>query len=508
MDDLKLKQKYLQLLAEKEKRKRFFKLGDYLHGDKFLGPYPKTAYPKHIDFMNKGKQFRQRAFVAGNRVAKSYTGALELTFHMTGRYPDDWQGRRFNRPISAWSASVTADMLKSSVQEWLFVSNKEETGTGLVPFEDIKNDNGDVMIWMMPGVPNCVGSFLCRHYTDGVFDGFSKCEFKTYAQGWASFQGAKRDLIWLDEDPACGKLYSECLMRLASRPGEEPGILICTFTPTQGLSEVVVSFMPGGLVPEGGLHPEGYKFVTQVSWNEVPHLTEEEKKELLAGTPEHLRDAREKGIPYLGQGAIFPYNTKDICCSSIPLQPWWPRAYGFDVGWNCTAAVWGAIDPDTNKIYIYSEYKKGKEIPAVHASAIKSLGSWIPGAIDPRGADNRSQIDGTRLIDLYDDEGLILVKANNGVESSILRIKQLFESGQLKIFDTCKDLIAELRLYRRNDSGEVVKENDHLIDAFRYFVMTGIDHAELPPDVDARESFNNLYARLAGNGERSPVTGY
>lgn len=508
MDDLKVKQEYLRLLAEKEKRKKFFKIEEYLHGDKFLGPFAKNLYPKHIEFMNAGAKFRQRAFVAGNRVAKTYTGALELTFHLTGRYPDDWQGKRFSHKVQAWSAAITADQLKSSVQEWLFGSNKEEVGTGLIPFQDLKNDNGDTMIWMMPGVPNCVGSFLCRHYTDGVFDGYSKCEFKTYSQGWDTFQGAKRDVIWLDEDPACGKLYSECLMRIAARPGEEPGILICTFTPTQGLSEVVIGFMPHGLLPKNGIHPDGYKYVVQVAWDEVPHLSKDEKEELLAGTPEHLRDARSKGIPYLGQGAIFPYSNEQIMCEPVKIEPWWPRAFGFDVGWNCTAAIWGAIDPDTNKIYIYSEYKKGKEVPAVHASAIKALGSWIPGAIDPRGADNRSQIDGTRLIDLYDNEGLILIKANNGVESSIMRIKQLFETNQLKIFKTCRELLGELRVYRRNDHGEIVKENDHLIDAFRYFIMTGLDYAELPPDEDAKNKFSQIYTRIATGSNRNIVTGY
>ena len=52
MDDLKTKREYLELLLEKEKRKKFFKLGEYLHTNKFLGPFTKNLYPKHIELIS------------------------------------------------------------------------------------------------------------------------------------------------------------------------------------------------------------------------------------------------------------------------------------------------------------------------------------------------------------------------------------------------------------------------------------------------------------------------
>ena len=39
-------------------------------------------------------------------------------------------------------------------------------------------------------------------------------------------------------------------------------------------------------------------------WDDVPHLEERTKTELLESTPPHLRDARSKGIPSL---LITPY---------------------------------------------------------------------------------------------------------------------------------------------------------------------------------------------------------
>jgi hypothetical protein len=53
--------------------------------------------------------------------------------------------------------------------------------------------------------------------------------------------------------------------------------------------------------------------------------------------------------------------------------------------------------------------------------------------------------------------------------------------GQLKIFNTMTNTRNEMRLYRRNDKGEIIKENDHLMDALRYNVMSGRAVARVKP---------------------------
>jgi len=40
--------------------------------------------------------------MAANRVGKTMSGAAELAYHLTGLYPDWWQGRKFAEPIRAW----------------------------------------------------------------------------------------------------------------------------------------------------------------------------------------------------------------------------------------------------------------------------------------------------------------------------------------------------------------------------------------------------------------------
>lgn len=209
-------------------------------------------------------------------------------------------------------------------------------------------------------------------------------------------------------------------------------------------------------------------------WDDVPHLTVEERERLLAATPPYLRDARSRGIPALGSGAIYPMSLEDITCPAFVIPPSWPRAYGLDVGWKATAAVWGAWDRETDTIYCWAEYRRGQAEPEVHAAAIKTRGPKLMGAIDPASR-GRSQVDGTKLMEAYEGLGLSVTKAKNAVEAGLLECWQRFSTGRLKLFENLSQTIGELRLYRRDDKGRVVKENDHLMDALRYLVMTRED---------------------------------
>jgi hypothetical protein len=56
-------------------------------------------------------------------------------------------------------------------------------------------------------------------------------------------------------------------------------------------------------------------------------------------------------------------------------------------------------------------------------------------------------------------------------EAGLQECLNRFGTGRLKIFSHCTRHLEELRLYRRDENGRVVKENDHLMDAMRYRVM-------------------------------------
>jgi hypothetical protein len=216
------------------------------------------------------------------------------------------------------------------------------------------------------------------------------------------------------------------------------------------------------------------------TWDNVPHLSEEAKRQLLESIPPYQRDARTRGVPQLGSGAIYPIDEESILVDPFPLPPFWPKVYALDVGWNKTAALWCAWDREADVVYLYSEHYQGEEKPTVHASAIKARGSWIPGVIDP-AARGRSQEDGRQLYQLYLNEGLDLSPALNAVESGIYEVWQRLSTGRLKVFRGLGNFLSEFRLYRRDEKGKIVKKLDNLLDCVRYICSSGLEIAKTDP---------------------------
>lgn len=231
----------------------------------------------------------------------------------------------------------------------------------------------------------------------------------------------------------------------------------------------------------------------------MPHLSQQQKDELLDAFPLHEREARAKGVPMLGAGRIYPIDEKELIVKPFEIPHYWPMAYGLDVGWKITSAHWAAWDRDNDIVYICREHYLGQQPPQVHADAIKQRGEWIWGAIDPASA-GANQKDGSTLINEYRMLGLNLVEADNTVEAGIMACYRRMASGRLKVFATCANWIREFRIYRRDENGKVVKENDHAMDDTRYLIMTGMKYATTAPLDEDDEPFRNE--------GRSDVTGY
>ena len=187
------------------------------------------------------------------------------------------------------------------------------------------------------------------------------------------------------------------------------------------------------------------KYLVTATWDDAPHLSDREKRDLWDSIPPHQRDARSKGVPEIGKGAVWPISEERIICEPFKIPEFWPVAYGFDVGWSATAALWGAWDRSSDVVYVWSEYKVGQEKPPIHAEAIKARGEWIPGVIDP-AARGRSQHDGVQLLEEYQKLGLDLDLADNRVEkrdspaeSMIHRVYTRMVEGAFEdFFDLCR----------------------------------------------------------------------
>lgn len=459
------KERYLELLREKKVRERGRKINSYFPDS---GPLRRELYKKHMEFFEYGATVRERAFIAANRVGKTESGGgYEFVCHLTGNYPKWWPGRKFTKPVDAWAAGDTGKTVRDIIQNKL-LGKFGDFGSGLIPKELIFKTTPK------QGIPEAIDTIYVKHKSGGL----SLVSLKSYDQRREAFQGTEKDVIWLDEEPPLD-VYTECVLRTmdTTGTGNHNGIVMLTFTPLMGMSEAVMQFLPNGEIRE---YVEGSRSVTMASWDDVPHLTEEVKAEMLKSIPPFQRDARSKGIPQLGSGAIYPVPESEIVVPDFAIPDHWLRGYGMDVGWNRTSAGFHAYDRENDVIYRYSEHYRGQAEPSIHAEAIKARGSWLHGVIDPASR-GRSQTDGNQLLQQYRDLGLNLEIAKNGVESGIYEMWQRLSTGRYKVFQSCNNWLTEYRMYRRDDKGRIVKTNDHAMDESRYFVMSGLEHARVKP---------------------------
>jgi hypothetical protein len=179
---------------------------------------------------------------------------------------------------------------------------------------------------------------------------------------------------------------------------------------------------------------------------------------------------------------VYPIPDSEIVVKEFAIPDHWPRAYGLDIRWNTVSVIWGARDPQSDTLYLFSEYLTEAD-PAIHAAAIRSRADWILGLIDP-AANGRNQADGYRLIQMYRNLGLHLESITNPVESGILSVGQRMQSGRLKVFASLSKYLDERRLYRRDERDQIVKERDHLQDAARCLVI-GISRMRTKPQPPA-----------------------
>ena len=418
-------------------------------------------YARQAEFHAAGAAHRERLFCAGNQLGKTLAGAAEMAMHLTGRYPSDWRGRRFHRAIAAWASGVTGESVRDTTQR-LLVGRPGEYGTGMIPAACIVGEPKRAL-----GVADLLDSVTVKH----VSGGNSRLYFKRYEQGREKWQGETLDVVWFDEEPA-PEIYTEGL----TRTNATGGMAYMTFTPLQGMSEVVMRFMH---------EPSPDRHVTYMTIDDAMHYTAEQRAAIVASYPAHEREARAKGVPTLGSGRIFPIDEESIIVQPFKIPGHWPRINGLDFGWDHpAAAVQAAWDRDTDCWYVVKAHRAREQTPILFAPTVRAWGAWVPCAW-PHDGLQHDKGSGKSLAMQYADAGLKMLKnhathapdpgkpdgsGGNGVEAGLMEMLDRMQTGRLKVFAGLDDWLQEFRMYHRKD-GRVVKERDDLISATRYGLM-------------------------------------
>jgi len=394
--------------------------------------------------------------MAGNQLGKTLSAAAEVAIHATGRYPEWWKGRVFEKPINSWVSGVTGESTRDNPQRWLY-GQIGAVGTGMIPRDAIKDSSP------RRGMADAIDTLIVRHGGGGdVQAQESQIGFKSYDQGREKWQGPTKDLIWFDEEPP-QDIYTEGLTR--TNVGLNP--VMMTFTPLLGMSDVVKRFVVDK-VP--GTH------VTQMTIEDALHYSPAEREAIIASYPSHERDARAKGIPTMGSGRVFPIDEEVIKCPPIDIPRHWPQICGIDFGWDHpSAAVKLAWDRDSDTLYVIACHRAREQTPMMFAGSVKPWGE-LPWAW-PHDGLQHDKGSGEQLAKQYKDHGLKMLgdratftDGSNGVEAGIAELLDRMQTGRFKVFSHLNDWFEEFRLYHRKN-GLIVKKGDDLMSATRYAMM-------------------------------------
>lgn len=392
-------------------------------------------YPKQAEFHAAGKRHRERLLRAANQVGKTLAGASELAMHLTGQYPDWWDGRRFDGPILALAGSESVELTRDGVQKLLIGPPTDESawGTGTIPADTI------VDTARRQGVADSLDTVIVKHVSGGT----STLLFKSYDQGRKKWQANTAHVVWFDEEPP-EEIYLEGL----TRTNATGGIVWLTFTPLLGMSEVVRRFL---------MESSPDRHDTNMTIEDAEHIPVEERARIIASYPAHERDARTKGVPTLGSGRIFPVADEDIWIEPFKIPDSWKHLGAMDFGYDHPfAAVELVHDPDTDRIIVTKAHRQREATPIFLAATLKPWGKKLPWMWPKDGGRETQEGAGKALADQFKAQGLAMwhehaqfPDGSVSVEAGLMDMLDRMLSGRFKVFRHLAEWFEEVRLYHR-----------------------------------------------------------
>ena len=420
-------------------------------------------YPKQVEHIGKGKTHAERLLMAGNQQGKSEVGAYEAACHLTGDYPDDWTGRKFKEPVRGWAAGETSILARDISQAKLCGTPgvTADFGTGFIP-----KDRFVGAPTLGHGATGGFDRIQVQHRTNGVVDGVSTLQFKSYEQGRPKFQGATLHFVWMDEQPPLD-IYTECLARTTATQG----LVYVTFTNVSGGTEVMGRFI--------GADADPFKCaLTRMSIDDALHITPAMRADVISKYQPHERDARVYGFPMLGGGKVFTTsidNIKEPRIEEIPAG--WLKIWGIDFGIDHPfAAALLLWDRDNDVIHVHHAFKIRDAKIMQHASMIKMVAPAVLVAW-PQDGTQRDRGSLQPLATLYKQQELRMIAGHAtwpdgsvSTEAGVAEMIERFETGRLKVASHLSDFFDEYSTYHR-EKGLLVKIKDDIISAVRVGIM-------------------------------------
>lgn len=455
--------------------------------ESFCGEPGCEPRPKQRRFMAAETPI-QAAF-AGNRFGKSATGVVKCFIQ---HLPDE--------------------LIPERLREFKIAKSAVVQGRILCPSEQVMEDT--LLPTMKQWIPRAAllggswekawdKSHSILRFADG-----GRIGVYTYRQDPETMEGGSLDYVLYDEPPP-ESIRNACLSRLADRDGFE----MFAMTP--------VNMKGGGI---GWIYRKIWKrreapdvTVVKGSGYDNPAIPKEALRRILEQFPEEERQAREHGdfmhvggMVYAGgfEGHLVP-----------PLSPEQLRGrdivVGIDPGMKCAPFVWIAFDEDNRAVVFDEVALSGATVVDYMLAIVRTNAKWgiatreelatatkelkrraganpedalslpelleaTPGAegpmyvIDP-SARNRSLTNAESVQGELERQGIYPIPGQNSVFAGVSQVRRRLQQGGLFICENCVGLRDEAEEYRLKDRPdgefEVVKEDDHRLDAMRYALM-------------------------------------
>jgi PBSX family phage terminase large subunit len=197
------------------------------------------------------------------------------------------------------------------------------------------------------------------------------------------------------------------------------------------------------------------------------HLSDDYISDILDTLPEKQKARFRDGLWVKAEGVIYELFDETMILKPSDLPEDFDRfASGQDFGMTITNVLVGIKG---NTVYVLRDYGSYNMTTKTFNGELRQRGwfSWnnrgidFPVYCDPAG--------GERIQEITNG-----VKANNSVEPGIDYLNAKIERGQFFVSRTCTGVLSEIWDYCRDDDGEIIKINDHFLDALRYAVFSDI----------------------------------
>jgi hypothetical protein len=194
------------------------------------------------------------------------------------------------------------------------------------------------------------------------------------------------------------------------------------------------------------------------------HLPEDYITDILDPLPERQRARFRDGAWVKAEGVIYDRFDESMILGPEDMPERFDRlAAGQDFGLNITNVKIGIAG---EAVYVLADYGSYNMTTKTFNGELEARG-WFgegegfPVFCDPAGGERIQEVTGG-------------VKANNSVEAGIDYINAKIERKQFFVSPRCTGVLSEIWDYCRDEAGEIVKVNDHFMDAMRYAVFSDI----------------------------------